>query len=274
MTDVRVGTLGRITAGNEAGRVVEVVDDSRNTGGWLIFTYADLDRSPEVFDAWVESIVDVELYFDDRNWHVEWIEAVPRTCPPGSASTGELMEQSIGMPERSRRPARRRSEPWANATGWDALSRWVVHRGDDIIVQSPPMRAAGWFWVISAPLVGLYGLVSIHDTLGSRVTSAIFIVVIWSAVGWPQLRARVMLTPKGVFVRRSVRTRFVPWRDVSGFRWRQVLVSRRASRALQVERRNGRRLSARFVAVTVGRCPILAEHLQFEVDHYRARFGM
>jgi hypothetical protein len=80
MRDLRIGTLGRIAAGREAGRVVEVVDDSRNTGGWLIFTYADLHRSPEVFDAWVGSIVDVELYFDDNGWQIEWVETdAPRS---------------------------------------------------------------------------------------------------------------------------------------------------------------------------------------------------
>lgn len=63
MTDVDelpVGVLGEIIAGIDAGRFVEVVDDAENTGGFLIVTYADSDRSPEVFDSWVESIVEVE----------------------------------------------------------------------------------------------------------------------------------------------------------------------------------------------------------------------
>jgi hypothetical protein len=75
MRKLPVDTIGNIVAGDELGRVVEVVDDSENTGGYLIFTYADLDRSPEVFDVWVESIVDAELYFDDHGWRVEWVEA-------------------------------------------------------------------------------------------------------------------------------------------------------------------------------------------------------
>jgi hypothetical protein len=72
--DLRLDTLGRITNGTEAGRVVEVVDDAENTGGFLIFTYADLNRSPEVFDSWVASIVDVELYFDDAGWEIDWVD--------------------------------------------------------------------------------------------------------------------------------------------------------------------------------------------------------
>ena len=75
MRELRLGELGMITAGRETGRVVEVVDDTSNTGGYLIFTYADTARSPEVFDAWVPSIVDVDLYFDESGWEVEWIAA-------------------------------------------------------------------------------------------------------------------------------------------------------------------------------------------------------
>lgn len=72
MNELPIGVLGEIVAGAEAGRFVEVVDDAENTGGFLIVTYADADRSPEVFDAWVESIVDVELYFEELGWSVRW----------------------------------------------------------------------------------------------------------------------------------------------------------------------------------------------------------
>jgi len=70
--DLRTGVVGQIRAGREAGRFVELVDDSENTGGWLIFTYGRHDRSGEAFDTWAASIVDVDLYFDDCGWVVEW----------------------------------------------------------------------------------------------------------------------------------------------------------------------------------------------------------
>jgi hypothetical protein len=41
------------------------VNDTANTVGYRISTYADVGRSPEVFDARVPSIVDVDLYFED-----------------------------------------------------------------------------------------------------------------------------------------------------------------------------------------------------------------
>jgi hypothetical protein len=72
-----------VTAGSEIGRFVEVIDDTCQTGGYLIFTYADVDRSPEVFDAWVPSIVDVDLYFDDSGWEVEWFNAERPVANPG-----------------------------------------------------------------------------------------------------------------------------------------------------------------------------------------------
>jgi hypothetical protein len=73
MTAVRVGTLGRIVAGEESGRVVEVLDDSARTGGYLIFTYADADRSPDVFDSWQDSLAEVQRYFNESRWEVEWL---------------------------------------------------------------------------------------------------------------------------------------------------------------------------------------------------------
>ncbi len=75
--ELPIGRLGRITAGVEVGRVVEIVDDSARTGGFLIFTYADFDRSPEVFDGWVETWAQVGGYFEESGWEIEWTE------PPG-----------------------------------------------------------------------------------------------------------------------------------------------------------------------------------------------
>lgn len=64
--------LGEILSGPEKGRFVEIVDDSQNTGGYLVVTYSDDARSPEVFDVWLESIVDVEMYFDECTWTIRW----------------------------------------------------------------------------------------------------------------------------------------------------------------------------------------------------------
>jgi hypothetical protein len=70
--DLRVGVVGRIVRGrSEVGRLVEVVDDSESTGGYLIVTRS-ADHPSETFDSWVESIVDVQSYFDELRWEIEW----------------------------------------------------------------------------------------------------------------------------------------------------------------------------------------------------------
>jgi hypothetical protein len=65
MADLRIGELGFIAGGQEAGRWVEVVDDQAESGGYFIFTYGDCERSGE-------SLLDVERQFDFWSWEVWW----------------------------------------------------------------------------------------------------------------------------------------------------------------------------------------------------------
>ncbi len=73
MRDLKVGVVGRIDAGEDVGRFVEVIDDTDSSGGFLILTYDCVDRSGDAYDSWVESIVDVDLYFTECGWEVEWL---------------------------------------------------------------------------------------------------------------------------------------------------------------------------------------------------------
>lgn len=72
MQKLPIGCLGRILAGPEKGRVMEIVDDSDRTGGFLVLTYSDFNRSPEVFDVWFESYDDLLAGFEETGWQVEW----------------------------------------------------------------------------------------------------------------------------------------------------------------------------------------------------------
>lgn len=74
MREIRLGTVGEIVTGVEAGRFVEVLDDWSGSGGFLIFTYENRDRSGETFDSWVENIIDVERYFDESGWEIAWAD--------------------------------------------------------------------------------------------------------------------------------------------------------------------------------------------------------
>lgn len=75
MRDLRLGTVGRIASGIDAGRFVEVLDDFESSGGFLILTYDNADRTGDAYDSWVESIIDVDLYFDEAGWEVLWLDS-------------------------------------------------------------------------------------------------------------------------------------------------------------------------------------------------------
>ena len=64
--------VGRIASGDEQGRYVRVVDDTEQSGGFLIFTSDDPKFEGEVFDNWVLDYRTVGAYFRAANWIVEW----------------------------------------------------------------------------------------------------------------------------------------------------------------------------------------------------------
>jgi hypothetical protein len=78
LTVIRLGVLGRIVAGSEIGRVVEVIDDTENSGGYAVFSYADMNRSPEVFDDWFPSISDVQHHFMYHGYEIDWADPPQR----------------------------------------------------------------------------------------------------------------------------------------------------------------------------------------------------
>jgi hypothetical protein len=74
MNELNIGTIGRITAGNDVGRFVEIIDDSTSSGGFLILTFDNADRSGNAYDSWVESIADADLYCAESDWEIEWLD--------------------------------------------------------------------------------------------------------------------------------------------------------------------------------------------------------
>ena len=75
--DIRIGVQGHILAGEHAGWMVEVVDDSSgSTGGVYIFVFDPSGR--EGFDGWVEGLADVPQYFAEAGWSIRWTERPAR----------------------------------------------------------------------------------------------------------------------------------------------------------------------------------------------------
>lgn len=74
MRELKIGVVGRIVSGIDADQYLEIIDDYDVSGGYLILTYENRDRSGEGYDAWVETIINVDLFFEESGWEVEWLE--------------------------------------------------------------------------------------------------------------------------------------------------------------------------------------------------------
>lgn len=72
MTNIPIGKLGRILAGEERGKYVKVLSDKESTGGFLILTGEGMELN-HGFDNWVKDEVDLEGYFQDSGWLIEWV---------------------------------------------------------------------------------------------------------------------------------------------------------------------------------------------------------
>jgi len=68
----KIEKRGRITTGEQAGFLVRVEDDTLNTGGYLILSWRE--GADEGFDNWVESKSDLDRFFEESGWNVEWLE--------------------------------------------------------------------------------------------------------------------------------------------------------------------------------------------------------
>jgi hypothetical protein len=70
--EVRIGQIGRIVQGDEAGCFVKVEDDTENTGGYLILT-AKQPSMKDGYDNWVKDREALAGYFRESNWVIEWL---------------------------------------------------------------------------------------------------------------------------------------------------------------------------------------------------------
>lgn len=74
--DIKIGVVGQIASGDEAGSYVKIVDDRSNTGGYLILTSKCPDMS-DSFDSWAEDRESLSRYFEESLWDVTWIPTPP-----------------------------------------------------------------------------------------------------------------------------------------------------------------------------------------------------
>jgi len=86
MTAIPLEQVGRITKGVDTGQFVLVRGDQKRTGGFLIFhsSTPDVFSASEVFDNWVEQPSDLETFFAETGWDVDWqLNLGASTTPSG-----------------------------------------------------------------------------------------------------------------------------------------------------------------------------------------------
>jgi hypothetical protein len=69
--DIQLDRVGLIVSGDECGSYVKIVDDSANTGGYLIFTSSQPDMKTG-FDDWVQSYDALLQYVAEAKWKIAW----------------------------------------------------------------------------------------------------------------------------------------------------------------------------------------------------------
>lgn len=71
---IEIGKVGLIESGDDVGDQIKVIDDSKNTGGFLILTSRDFnDPACDVFDDWVVNKEALHGYFKESNWVIKWL---------------------------------------------------------------------------------------------------------------------------------------------------------------------------------------------------------
>jgi hypothetical protein len=71
--EIPIGKVGRIVEGDDVGSYVKILDDSANTGGFLILVASDRELV-HGSDAWVENADQLAPYFVASKWEIAWIE--------------------------------------------------------------------------------------------------------------------------------------------------------------------------------------------------------
>ncbi|HIP39179.1 MAG TPA: hypothetical protein EYG88_07355 [Desulfocapsa sulfexigens] len=68
---IKISVKGKILKGDDAGKFVEILDDTGESGGFLIITSPDT-KFEQGHDDWVEDMNALEKYFIESKWEIEW----------------------------------------------------------------------------------------------------------------------------------------------------------------------------------------------------------
>lgn len=67
----KIGKKGRIKNGLHAGFFVRIQDDLQNTGGYLVLIWRETPSAG--YDNWTENLTDLDQFFRESGWEIEWL---------------------------------------------------------------------------------------------------------------------------------------------------------------------------------------------------------
>ncbi|WP_329026913.1 hypothetical protein [Streptomyces sp. NBC_01423] len=71
---IKIGEVGRITAGDESGKFVRVNELLDDPASYLILLADDSDFLRGCGDYWVGNREDLEGFFTESHWEVDWTQ--------------------------------------------------------------------------------------------------------------------------------------------------------------------------------------------------------
>jgi hypothetical protein len=75
---IPIGVVGKIRNGDHSEMCVRVEDDTKSTGGYLVYQWWKNSNGPNTggaFDDWVESKQQLDEYFAATGWSIDWEQA-------------------------------------------------------------------------------------------------------------------------------------------------------------------------------------------------------
>ena len=67
-----IGRKGRITAGDDRYRYVQVQEDTEKGGGYSILLWVD-EGVNNTYDDWVMNEAELDGYFEEKDWTIDWL---------------------------------------------------------------------------------------------------------------------------------------------------------------------------------------------------------
>lgn len=68
---VKINIIGKILQGDDKGSFIKILDDSKDTGGYLVLL-SEQKTFETSFDDWLEDMSALKKYFQESKWVIAW----------------------------------------------------------------------------------------------------------------------------------------------------------------------------------------------------------